>query len=95
MNRSLANVLFGAFGAAAAAAERKSADGPDGRKAIIAEDAAMQLAYAQQVIVVPGYGHGGRAGAAPGARAGGPDREARRRGASTPSTRSPAACPGT
>jgi NAD(P) transhydrogenase subunit beta len=54
MNRSLANVLFSAFGTAAAKSE-KSATGLT-VKSINAEDAAMQLAYAQLVIVVPGYG---------------------------------------
>lgn len=56
MNRSFTNILFGAFGgestAAAAIAET------DGRnvKSIAAEDAALQLAYAPKVIIVPGYG---------------------------------------
>ena len=54
MNRSLANVLFGAFGATTAASG-KTAAGLTVRS-IEAEDAAMQLAYAQRVIVVPGYG---------------------------------------
>ncbi len=54
MNRSLANVLFGAFGATASASG-KSAAGLT-VKSISAEDAAIQLAYAQSVIVVPGYG---------------------------------------
>ncbi len=55
MNRSLANVIFGAFGgdagvAALASGEKKSA------RSVDAEQAAMLLAYAQTVIVVPGYG---------------------------------------
>jgi NAD(P) transhydrogenase subunit beta len=54
MNRSLANVLFGAFGGATAASG-KSAAGLT-VKSISSEDAAIQLAYAQSVIVVPGYG---------------------------------------
>ncbi len=54
MNRSLANVLFGAFGATAGAST-KSAEGLTVRQ-ITADDAAIQLAYAQSVIVVPGYG---------------------------------------
>ncbi len=55
MNRSLTNVLFGAFGAQAGAA---AGGGPDGREArsLSAEDAAVMLAYARSVIVVPGYG---------------------------------------
>jgi NAD(P) transhydrogenase subunit beta len=54
MNRSFANVLFGAFGAEPAAAA-KSAEGLAVRS-ISAEDAAIQLAYARKVIVIPGYG---------------------------------------
>jgi NAD(P) transhydrogenase subunit beta len=54
MNRSLTNVLFGAFGAEAKAST-KSAEGLT-VKAISAEDAAVVLAYARRVIVVPGYG---------------------------------------
>ncbi len=57
MNRSLANVLFGAFGATAAGSggDGKSAEGLTVRS-VSPEDAAVQLAYAQSVIVVPGYG---------------------------------------
>jgi H+-translocating NAD(P) transhydrogenase subunit beta len=57
MNRSIANVLFGAFGqitpqAAAAAA---STDGGTVRSAS-AEDVAVMLTYAHKVVIVPGYG---------------------------------------
>jgi len=57
MNRSLANVLFGAFGAAPAggAALAASTDGKSYRE-ITAEDAAVMLAYANRVVIVPGYG---------------------------------------
>jgi NAD(P) transhydrogenase subunit beta len=56
MNRSITNVLFGAFGAVtAAAAGAKTDDGRSVRE-ISAEDAAIQLGYAQSVIIVPGYG---------------------------------------
>ncbi|HEU4630396.1 MAG TPA: NAD(P)(+) transhydrogenase (Re/Si-specific) subunit beta [Gemmatimonadaceae bacterium] len=55
MNRSLTNVLFGAFGATTSAGGGRSAEGLTVR-AITAEDAAVQLAYARSVIVVPGYG---------------------------------------
>ena len=55
MNRSLANVLFGAFGAVASGPGQKTAEGLT-VKQIAAEDFAVQLAYAQKVIVVPGYG---------------------------------------
>ena len=57
MNRSLSNVLFGAFGAApAAGAEGARAD--DGRtvRSTTPEDVAALLAYARSVVVVPGYG---------------------------------------
>jgi H+-translocating NAD(P) transhydrogenase subunit beta len=56
MNRSIANVLFGAFGQvspqAAAAAET---NGGTVRSAS-AEDVAVMLAYAHKVVFVPGYG---------------------------------------
>jgi NAD(P) transhydrogenase subunit beta len=55
MNRSFGNVLFGAFGAAPAAGTARSTEGLAVRS-ISAEDAAVQLAYAGRVIVVPGYG---------------------------------------
>jgi NAD(P) transhydrogenase subunit beta len=57
MNRSLANVLFGAFGAAPAsgAVAAASTDGKSYRE-VTAEDAAVMLAYAQRVVIVPGYG---------------------------------------
>ncbi|HEX6644898.1 MAG TPA: NAD(P)(+) transhydrogenase (Re/Si-specific) subunit beta [Gemmatimonadales bacterium] len=54
MNRSLTNVLFGAFGATAPGSA-KTAEGLSVRQ-VGPEDAAMQLGYAQLVIVVPGYG---------------------------------------
>ncbi len=55
MNRSFTNVLFGAFGGDTAAISGKSSAGLSVRS-IGAEDAAIQLAYAQLVIVIPGYG---------------------------------------
>ena len=56
MNRSLTNVLFGAFGSGGgAAASGKSAEGLTVRQ-VSAEDAAVQLGFARTVIVVPGYG---------------------------------------
>jgi H+-translocating NAD(P) transhydrogenase subunit beta len=54
MNRSFANVLFGAFGTPAAATAKTSA-GLTARS-ISPEDAALQLAYASLVVIVPGYG---------------------------------------
>jgi NAD(P) transhydrogenase subunit beta len=55
MNRSLANVLFGAFGATTTAGGAKSASGMT-VKSITPEDLGIQVAYAQKMIVVPGYG---------------------------------------
>jgi H+-translocating NAD(P) transhydrogenase subunit beta len=55
MNRSLTNVLFGAFGSVVAA---PADDGTDGRsaRATTADDVAVMLAYARRVVFVPGYG---------------------------------------
>ncbi|MDF0531512.1 NAD(P)(+) transhydrogenase (Re/Si-specific) subunit beta [Tsukamurella sp. 8F] len=56
MNRSIPAIIFGAFGGDGGGA----AAGPGGDqgtvKATSASDAAIQMAYANQVIVVPGYG---------------------------------------
>jgi NAD(P) transhydrogenase subunit beta len=55
MNRSFSNVLFGAFGGdASGTAIVDASDLPV--RSVSAEDAAIQLAYAQRVIIVPGYG---------------------------------------
>jgi len=55
MNRSVANVLFAGFGGAPA-----GGGGGDGEErphtSIGAQDAAIKLAYADTVVVVPGYG---------------------------------------
>ncbi|HEY4219370.1 MAG TPA: NAD(P)(+) transhydrogenase (Re/Si-specific) subunit beta [Gemmatimonadaceae bacterium] len=55
MNRSFTNVLFGAFGSQTSTAGAKTAEGLTVRSVGV-EDAAIQLAYAQLVIVIPGYG---------------------------------------
>ncbi|MEO7456803.1 MAG: NAD(P)(+) transhydrogenase (Re/Si-specific) subunit beta [Gemmatimonadaceae bacterium] len=55
MNRSFANVLFGAFGGGDAPAA-VSSGGQLPVRSISVEDAAIQLAYAARVIVIPGYG---------------------------------------
>jgi NAD(P) transhydrogenase subunit beta len=56
MNRSIANVLFGAFGqVSAGAAAAAESDGGTVRAAS-AEDVAVMLAYAHKVVFVPGYG---------------------------------------
>jgi len=56
MNRSFGNILFGAFGSGGATAARAAATGDLTVRSISVEDAAIQLAYAQLVIVIPGYG---------------------------------------
>jgi NAD(P) transhydrogenase subunit beta len=57
MNRSIANVLFGAFGqvSPSAAAAAAATNGGAVRSAT-AEDVAVMLAYAHKVVFVPGYG---------------------------------------
>jgi NAD(P) transhydrogenase subunit beta len=56
MNRSVANVLFGAFGQVKTGTAAARVD--DGRtaRATSAEDVAVQLSFARKVVVVPGYG---------------------------------------
>jgi len=55
MNRSFANVLFGAFGSAEAGGVATASAGGE-MSTTSAEDAALRLAYANRVIMVPGYG---------------------------------------
>jgi len=54
MNRSLANVLFGAFGSAPSGAGPAAVEGTV--RSVTAEDVAIMLSYARKVVVVPGYG---------------------------------------
>ena len=54
MNRSLANVLFSSFGSDSGAAAEEEIEGS--MKEIQAQDAAIMMAYADNVIIVPGYG---------------------------------------
>jgi len=54
MNRSMTNVLFGAFGSAATAAAGGAQEGS--MREVGLEDIATQLAYANKVVFVPGYG---------------------------------------
>jgi H+-translocating NAD(P) transhydrogenase subunit beta len=56
MNRSFRNVLFGAFGAAPEAGEAVAGAADRPVRATSAEDAAVQLAFSREVVVVPGYG---------------------------------------
>ena len=53
MNRSIGNVLFGSFGAAAGASAQEIGGS---QKPIEAADAAVMMAYAERVVIVPGYG---------------------------------------
>jgi NAD(P) transhydrogenase subunit beta len=54
MNRPISNVLFGAFGAAGGSGGAAAVDGTV--RVATSEDVAIQLAYARQVVIVPGYG---------------------------------------
>ena len=58
MNRSIGNVFFGGFGAGgSAAAGATSDDGVDRTvRSTSAADVAIQLSYAERVVIVPGYG---------------------------------------
>jgi H+-translocating NAD(P) transhydrogenase subunit beta len=55
MNRSIPSVIAGGFGGSGTAVGG-GADGDKPVKATSASDAAIQMAYADQVVVVPGYG---------------------------------------
>lgn len=56
MNRSLSNVLFSAFGSVVAAPASATGAAARTAKAATADEVATLLAYANSVIVVPGYG---------------------------------------
>jgi proton-translocating NAD(P)+ transhydrogenase subunit beta len=58
MNRSLANIMVGGFGGGdVSGGAAGPGDGPGGNvREVSMDDAAIQLAYAQKVIIVPGYG---------------------------------------
>jgi H+-translocating NAD(P) transhydrogenase subunit beta len=57
MNRSLTNVLFGAFGSGGGSEPAGGASGgPQNVRSVNADDVAVMLAYASKVTVVPGYG---------------------------------------
>jgi NAD(P) transhydrogenase subunit beta len=55
MNRSVMNIMIGGFGGGDSVAGVVGAEGASVRELGV-DDAAIQLAYAQHVIVVPGYG---------------------------------------
>ncbi|MGH2951435.1 MAG: NAD(P)(+) transhydrogenase (Re/Si-specific) subunit beta, partial [Solirubrobacterales bacterium] len=54
MNRSVANILFAGFGGAPATGAPGAEERP--HTSIGAQDAAIKLAYADSVVIVPGYG---------------------------------------
>ncbi|NED70228.1 NAD(P)(+) transhydrogenase (Re/Si-specific) subunit beta, partial [Streptomyces sp. SID10244] len=56
MNRSIPAIIFGSFGGGDAGPAGAAGDAGGTVKATSAADAAIQMAYANQVIVVPGYG---------------------------------------
>jgi len=57
MNRPVTNVLFGAFGSGSSGGKGGAGDlGGKIVKPIQADEAALLLGYAQQVVIVPGYG---------------------------------------
>jgi H+-translocating NAD(P) transhydrogenase subunit beta len=56
MNRSLANVLYGAFGSVDVTAAAAAADADGVVRSTSAGDVAVMLSYAQRVVIIPGYG---------------------------------------
>ncbi len=58
MNRSILNIIIGGFGTGEVTAGAGAAAGAEGAsvRELTVDDAAIQLTYAQHVIVVPGYG---------------------------------------
>jgi NAD(P) transhydrogenase subunit beta len=56
MNRSIANVLFGAFGQVTAGTGAASGAGGGTIRSATVDDVAVMLAYASKVVIVPGYG---------------------------------------
>ena len=56
MNRPLTNVLFGAFGAAGGTEVAAAGAGAQQVRSTSVDDVGVMLAYASQVIIIPGYG---------------------------------------
>lgn len=56
MNRSITNVLFGAFGSDGSAGPAAITSGDKSIRETFADDVAIQCAYASKVVIVPGYG---------------------------------------
>jgi len=56
MNRSLGNVLFGAFGGDSSSGSGPAADTDKTVRETTPDDVALQCAYSDRVVIVPGYG---------------------------------------
>ena len=56
MNRSIPAIMLGGFGTGDAPAGAAAAGPGAGVRSVTADDVAIQLAYASEVVVVPGYG---------------------------------------
>ncbi|MFF1635316.1 NAD(P)(+) transhydrogenase (Re/Si-specific) subunit beta [Leifsonia sp. NPDC058248] len=56
MNRSVVSIIVGGFGATTAQTASGPAADASAVRSLSADDVAIQLAYAQHVIIVPGYG---------------------------------------
>ncbi len=56
MNRSIASVVFGAFGTGSGDAGAAAGTAGGQVRATTADDVAVMLAYARRVVIVPGYG---------------------------------------
>ena len=94
MNRSIPAIVAGGFGGGGPRRRRRRRRRAHGRRSTSAADAAIQMAYANQVIVVPGYGMA-VAQAQHAVKDMAKLLEARAWRSSTPSTPWPAGCRGT
>jgi NAD(P) transhydrogenase subunit beta len=56
MNRSITNVLFGAFGQVSSGAAATATSSNGAVRSTTVDDVAVMLGYAQKVVIVPGYG---------------------------------------
>ena len=95
MNRSIGNVLFGAFGTVSAGTAAAADQDGSSVRATTADDVAIMLAYAQRVVFVPGYGLAVGPGTARRAGARGSARAERRRRQVRHPSRWQGECPGT
>ncbi len=97
MGRSLANILFSAFGSVVDGNRARSGEPRRTQRSApgTADDVGVLLAYARKVVIVPGYGLAVAQAQHTVRELADTAGEARRRGATTPSIRWPAACPGT